>query len=150
MKTTHRPWYAAYAIAALGLVLGTYGLAFAGASKQGCTTRWRQMFTPPHNVIWCGGTCPDQTNCHPINLTNGLTICGCENTDPNAHYDPVGEGAATKCVTTIHAPDPEMWAMPCQQGSCKKDCVYKVDPIYSPDPPYHHGNETWCECPPGG
>jgi hypothetical protein len=147
MLMQRRRWHFAYVVASLAILLGGYGVAFAGASKQGCTTRYRFMYAPPHHIMYCSGSCTGGGTCHPINLTNGLSICGCNGTAPSQHYDATGSSATTNCVDTIEVTSPEIWTQICQQGNCTNTCGQNYTYLVDGDPPEIVGQEWYCYCP---
>lgn len=138
--------YLAYFVALVAVLLGGYGVAFAGASKQNCLTRYRHMFSEPTHVLYCQGSCPGVGPCVPTTLSNGLTICGCAGTNPSAHYDAPGESATTNCVDTIDVVSPTVWIHSCQPGSCTTGCGINYTYIVGGDPPEFLGQEFSCFC----
>ena len=137
------------ATAVAAVVLGSAGLVFADANKQGCGTRLRTYNTvPPTRTVVCSQMGCLQT-CEPITLTTGAQLCSCDgvSTQPSAYYD-TGSGGTTKCVTTIVA-TPNGIAISCQRGSCAAACTYRAItfPADSSPPPHPSGTETWCKCP---
>lgn len=136
--------------AVAAVVLGSAGLVFADANKQGCGTRLRTLNTvPATRSVVCSQMGCLQT-CEPITLTTGAQLCSCDgvSTQPSVYYDPVGSGATTKCVTTIVS-TPGGLAISCQRGSCAEVCKFQtVSFPADPGPPsLPSRTESWCKCP---
>ncbi len=135
--------------AAMAVLLGAVGLAFADANKQGCGTRLRTFDTvPPTRTVACSQLgCLNI--CTQIELLDGAIICSCDglSTNPASYYDPDGQGAQTKCVSTI-VEVPGRLALSCKRGSCAQPCtVHGQSFPADPGPPLiPSGNDAWCLC----
>lgn len=87
--------------------------------------------------------------CTPRILQGGAAICGCDSSAvESAHYDPVGSGAETTCVTTltIISVEPNDYAVNCKRGSCVQPCntVVTVTRNEAGDP---ISSDSECDCP---
>lgn len=144
-----RRWNLAYVVAVACLVLGTYRLALAEPSKQGCRTVVRSDTTtfPATDQLLCiTAGCP--TPCYPRELDSGYHICGCDaNTADIAHYDPEGPGAGTTCVTTVTvaSTSPPSYPIKCQRGSCPVPC--EIDVTLIKESGRVVGMDSECDCP---
>lgn len=136
---------AATAMAVLAILVGSAGLAFANANKQGCGTRLRTYNTiPVTRTVKCVQMgCPSP--CTPITLSDGDMICSCDGTsqNPASYYDP-----STPCVGTIEISGGAM-GLECHRGPCTSPCEFGTESFPASDgpPPHASGNDAWCKCP---